>query len=63
MIRIVDVAAVDKDRIFTRKDDGADLSAAVSEIIATVRKNGDGALRAYISGDVPVPVRVHVSDA
>ena len=47
MIRIVDVAAVDMDRIFTRKDDGADLSAVVSEIIATVRKNGDGALRAY----------------
>lgn len=47
MIRILDAAAVDMDRVFARRDDGADVSSAVAGIIANVREKGDAALRAY----------------
>lgn len=47
MIQIYKYGEVDNQDIFARGNDGIDVSAAVSEIIARVRAEGDAALYAY----------------
>ena len=47
MIRIYDYREVSLEEIFTRSEDKRDLSAAVADIIAAVRREGDAALRRY----------------
>ena len=44
MIRILKMDEIPESEIFDRRDDGLDVSAAVSEIIADVRARGDAAL-------------------
>lgn len=47
MIKIYDLKELNNDEIIYRRDEVADVSAPVSEIIGEVRKNGDAALKAY----------------
>ncbi len=47
MIKILDVNAVSAEEIFARTESGMDVSGIVSDIIATVRREGDEALKAY----------------
>lgn len=47
MIKILDVNAVSAEEIFARTQTETDVSGIVSDIIATVRRDGDGALKAY----------------
>lgn len=47
MISIYSYGQVPAEKIFARSDDGADVSAAVRDIVANVQKDGDAALRRY----------------
>ena len=47
MIKILDVNTVSTDEIFARGTTETDVSGIVSDIIATVRRDGDEALKAY----------------
>ena len=47
MIKILDVNAVSAEEIFARTQTETDVSGIVSDIIATVRRDGDMALKAY----------------
>ena len=47
MIKIYNYNDIDINKIFLRDEDKQDVSAAVSEIISNVRKNGDNALKMY----------------
>ena len=47
MIRICRYGEVPLEEILARREEEADLSAAVAEIVAAVRREGDGALRRY----------------
>ena len=47
MIKILDVNAVSAEEIFARTQTETDVSGIVSDIIATVRREGDAALKAY----------------
>ena len=47
MIKILEYGKADKNQVFSRVEPKVDVSAIVSEIIATVRKNGDKALIDY----------------
>lgn len=47
MIKLLDIKTVSEDEIFFRGLEMPDVFAAVSEIIAAVRKNGDKAVREY----------------
>ena len=47
MILIYKRGEVSDSEIFARENEGMDVSAAVSDIIANVRANGDRALREY----------------
>lgn len=47
MISIYSYGQVPAEKIFARSDDGADVSAAVRDIVANVQKGGDAALRRY----------------
>ena len=45
MIRIYPYGQVPPQEIFSRQESRTDVSAAVADIIAAVRREGDGALR------------------
>lgn len=47
MIRICDYKEVPLEEILARREEGADVAAAVADIIAAVRREGDAALRRY----------------
>lgn len=47
MISILDYGVIDHDEIFARTEDALDVSGVVSEIIETVKKEGDSALFRY----------------
>ena len=47
MIQIYEYGEVPPEAIFSRQEELPDVSAAVAEIIAAVRRDGDAALRRY----------------